>query len=304
MFTLPIVLLMIASTAAVVTADSLNNQFGKKMMKTNADMMRVNLISSLFAVVAFAVMSFFFGGLHVPSIYTVYMGIIFGLVLTFHQIFLYKALACGSYAYTMLFASCGMIIPTAMGAVFFHETINVFQCIGVACVFVMFYLTTNPEKGQKVNAKWIVFAIMVFLFNGGFGIMQRLFQEFEPGDKAQLCEFLMIAFLVLSVYSFISLCRSEKSFSAAVKIPSKIVWLSAAVGVTTAMNHQFNLYLSGILPSVIFFPIINGASVVCTILVAATIFREKYTLKQYIGLAFGFSAILLLSDVMSNFIKL
>ncbi|MBQ9922798.1 MAG: hypothetical protein IJO52_11455 [Clostridia bacterium] len=304
MFTFPIILLMVASTAAVVTADSLNNQFGKKMMKTGADMMRVNLVSSLFAVLAFAVMSFFFGGLHVPSFYTVYMGIIFGLVLTFHQIFLYKALACGPYAYTMLFAFCGMILPTAMGAVLFRETINVFQCIGIVFVLVMFYLTTNPEKGEKVNVKWLVFAVAVFFFNGGFGIMQRLFQEFETGEKAQLCEFLMIAFFVLSVYSFISLMRSEKSVSAALKIPSNIVWLSAAVGVTTAMNHQFNLYLSGVLPSVIFFPIINGASVVLTVLVAATVFREKYTVKQYIGLAFGFSAILLLSDVMSNFIKI
>ena len=304
MITLPIVLLMVASTAAVVTAESLNNQFGKNIMKTNSDMMRVTLISSLFAVIAFAVMSVFFGGLSVPSLYTVYMGIIFGFVLTFHQIFLYRALATGSYAYTMLFAACGMIIPTAMGAVVFHEQINLFQCIGIVCVFVMFYLTTNPEKGEKINAKWLIYAILVFFFNGGFGIMQRLFQEFAPGGKAQLCEFLMIAFFVLSVYSFISLLRSEKSAQGAVKAPSNIVWLSAVVGVTTAMNHQFNLYLSGVMPSVIFFPIINGASVVFTILVAATVVREKYTVKQYIGLAFGFSAILLLSDVMSNFIKL
>ena len=304
MITLPIVLLMVASTVAAVTEHSLNNQFGKKIMKTNADMMRVTLISSIFAVIAFAAMSVFFGGLSMPSLYTVYMGLIFGLILTFHQIFLYRALATGSYAYTLMFASCGMILPTAMGAVFFHEQINIFQCIGIVCVFVMFYLTTNPEKGEKINAKWLAFAIIVFFFSGGFGIMQRLFQEFAPGGKAQLCEFLMIAFFVLAVYSFISLLYSEKSAVGAVKAPLNIVWLAAVVGVTTAMNHQFNLYLSGVMPSVIFFPIINGAAVAFTILVAATIFREKYTVKQYIGLAFGFSAILLLSDVMSNFIKI
>ena len=60
---------------------------------------------------------------------------------------------------------------------------------------------------------------------------------------------------------------------------------------TFAMNF-INLKLSGLLPSQLFFPLVNGSSIVLSSLVSLFLFKEKITLKQQIGLVGGILALI------------
>ena len=298
-------LLLILTTVAVVTAESFNNYFGKKVIKTSTDITRFTFMSSIFSILTFLVVGMFTGGLQIPTLYTVGMGTLFGLVLTGFQLCLYRALKLGSFAYTTLFSSCGMLLSVGFGAVFYKESIDIFQVIGIVLILIMFYFNANPKKNENVSLKWLLFAIIVFFMNGGFGVVQKLFQECVPGDaQPQMAEFLIIAFFVLTVVSFITVSKNEKSVAKALKIDPKIIAIAAIVGIGTAINHRVNLYLVGVMDSVIFFPIANGACVIFCTLISALVFKEKYNAKQYVGLGLGVVAILLLSQVMNNFITI
>lgn len=83
-----------------------------------------------------------------------------------------------------------------------------------------------------------------------------------------------------------------------------ILCIGIVVDIGTVINHRVNIYLSGDMEIIIFFPIANGASIILCTVISALVFKEKYSAKQYAELGIGIMAILLLSDVISNFIKL
>ena len=70
--------------------------------------------------------------------------------------------------------------------------------------------------------------------------------------------------------------------------------LLAVSGVAVAFNNVINLYLSGVMPSAVFFPLVNGIGLVLGIVAGLVIFREKLTPRQWIGIACGVAATLLL----------
>jgi multidrug transporter EmrE-like cation transporter len=70
--------------------------------------------------------------------------------------------------------------------------------------------------------------------------------------------------------------------------------LFIAGGVGVALNNQINLYLSGVVASAVFFPIVNGGGLILITAASVVLFREKLTARQWLGLALGIVATLLL----------
>ena len=70
-------------------------------------------------------------------------------------------------------------------------------------------------------------------------------------------------------------------------------------GVCVAINNKFNLYLSGVMDSAVFFPIVNGGGLVLTTLVAVLLFKEKLSKKQWIGIVLGILSVVFLCNPFS-----
>ena len=69
-----------------------------------------------------------------------------------------------------------------------------------------------------------------------------------------------------------------------------------ACGACGAVNNKFNLYLSGVMDSAVFFPIVNGGGLVLTTLAAVLLFREKLSKKQWIGVLVGIASVVFLCN--------
>ena len=65
----------------------------------------------------------------------------------------------------------------------------------------------------------------------------------------------------------------------------------AAIGVCIAFNNVINLFLVGVMPSAVFFPVVNVGGLLLSILASLALFREKLSKKQWLGLAAGILAI-------------
>ena len=70
--------------------------------------------------------------------------------------------------------------------------------------------------------------------------------------------------------------------------------LIVVAGAFASVNHKLNLYLSGVMSSAVFFPIVNGGGLVLATLAALVIFREKLTKKQWCGVTIGILSVLCL----------
>jgi drug/metabolite transporter (DMT)-like permease len=129
----------------------------------------------------------------------------------------------------------------------------------------------------------------------GIGLFQKIHQA--SNYKLELKGFLTTAFIVVAVLSLIiSLIMGRKNAFSVIlnqnkKINVKPIITMIIVGATTGVVHRLNLYLAGAIPSAIFFPVVNGGSIILCTIAAFIIFKEKLQKLQWIGLIVGVVAL-------------
>ena len=234
------------------------------------------------------------------SLFTVGLALLFGIITLLQQITNMKALESGPFSYTTVIISLSTLIPTLSGYFFWNEKIAVVQIIGIVLLLVCFVLSVNNKSDNKsANIRWLLFSVSAFVCTGIIGIMQKIHQS--SIHKDELDGFLIIAFIFSFVCSGIySLLFFKKSKTDNSKKKSVLnirpVILMIISGVFVALNNKLNLYLSGVLDSAVFFPVVNGGGLLLTSVAAVVIFKEKLTIKQWAGLFIGIIAVLLICN--------
>jgi len=251
-----------------------------------------------------AVILFLWGGIGSVSLFTLLLGILFGIITSLQAVLNLKALEIGPLSYTTVIISCSTLITALSGAMFFGESIAIVQYIGIGTMLISLFLSVEKKnEGKKASAKWLIVCLLAFACSGGIGLMQKIHQSSQYKDE--LNAFLVIAFSSAFVFSALTLIvlyvtNKSKDISKNESETKSVKWLIIGNmllgGVCVAVNNKLNLYLSGVMDSAVFFPIVNGGGVALVTLAAVVIFREKLTLKQWIGIAFGVVSIVFLCN--------
>ena len=162
----------------------------------------------------------------------------------------------------------------------------------IAC----FVLSVDLKKDSQMSVKWLLAALMSFLAWGFVGVCQQVHQNSPHADELQ--GFLMWSFIFSTVifavlYLFV---RKQKGNNrkTGFNIKSRDSIGATLTGVVIGAVNIINLYLSGAMNPVIFFPIVNGGVIVLSGLAAILFFKEKLSVKQTIGLILGVAATCLL----------
>ena len=236
------------------------------------------------------------GGMGSVSLFTVLLGSLFGIVTVAQTVFNLKALEAGPMSYTTVICSFSTIISALSGAVFFEESLGASHIIGMIMMIGSFLMAVNKQPGQKTaSIRWLVYCIITFVCTGGIGIMQKVHQS--SVYKEELNGFLIIAFAVSAIASIPLLLTAPKGQKT---VDSGTMWLLAGClvlgGISIALNNKWNLYLSGVMDSAVFFPIVNGGGLVLNALAAVAVFREKPTKLQWLGILLGIASVIFLCD--------
>jgi drug/metabolite transporter (DMT)-like permease len=203
-------------------------------------------------------------------------------------------------SYTMVILYCSTVISAVSGALFWNEQIQTAHVIGIVLMLVSFVLAVKKQPGEKsVSLRWLLLSLGAFATTGGIGVMQKLHQSTQY--KLELNEFLVIAFGTATLLSalYLVILGAKKQL----KPPQqtvKVQWLLLAImvlsGVSGALCNQWNLYLSGVMDSAVFFPMVNGGGLVLTTLAAVVIFKEKLSGQQWLGVVFGIASVIFLCN--------
>lgn len=239
-------------------------------------------------------------GLPQLSTYSLLLGILFGLVTMIQSLVNIAALNVGPLAYTTVIISLATIIPALSGVIFWKESLSVLQIIGMVLMVGCFIFSVDNKKGEgkkPATVKWLIFCAIAFLCTGTIGVMQKIHQS--SAYKDELCGFLIAAFLTSAlVCAVLYLLPSKKTAAEekpAVRTGSGIYLLYCVIiGISTAGINLFNLYLSGAMPAAVFFPIVNGGSLVLVTIASLILFRERLTPRQWLGMIMGTASVLLL----------
>ena len=172
-------------------------------------------------------------------------------------------------------------------------------------------LSANGKSdGKRINLKWFILSFIAFLLTGAIGIMQKIHQTSDC--KGELSAFLVIAFVTSALISAIfALIKrggekpeknargadsAEKNAHGGKKTAIILLSIMALAGLCVAANNKFNLYLTGVLPTAIFFPVYNVGILILTTISAIFIFKERLSFKQWIGGAIGIVSVVFIRN--------
>ena len=278
----------------------LRNEFCKKEVRCAADLHIFNALYSVLSAVTLAIIALCTGSLCLPSMYTIAMGVGYGVITALCAVFTMKGLETGPLSYTNVIVSCGMVIPSLSGMLFFGESISNGQYIGIALMIVSIVCAVdNSNKGSGMSVRWLLLCLGAFLTNGLIGLMQKIHQS--SNFKGELSAFLIIAFLFSAVYSLVSAFHGCKKGQKITVMQSgrvkKLILFSVICGAGIAFCNHINMYLAGVMQAIIFYPVVNGASMLLNTIAGVALWREKLSPKQWLGLVTGGAAIILLCGI-------
>ena len=296
MESIPVLILFVITMAANLTGNMVRNYYSKSVSSTMAGYHLFNAATSLVCGVTLILLS---GGNFSLSPFTLALAILFGAVTATQQVATSAALNIGPCSYTSVIISMSTVITALSGALFFGESLRVNQLIGIAMMLGCLALSVKKDDEEKKRTvRWYGCCLVGCICSAGVGLMQKIHQGSD--FRGELTMFLIIAFVCSFVFSSVSLMLEKKKSGGNAALFDRqagmmlLLALFIAGGVGVALNNQINLYLSGVVDSAVFFPIVNGGGLILITVASVILFRERLTGKQWIGLALGIAATLLL----------
>ena len=273
--------LLLASVMLETTKNIFSNRFSKEVLKNETDIYKFNT----FLYFASFLVLLFFPGMHASG-FTVGLSVVFAAVTAASQHFAIKAFQTGPMAHTSFIQGVGLVIPTFCGVLFWQEKMSAGKLFALLVLIISMALVLDLKK-EKINLRWLVYALLSMLFIGLIGVVQTVHQM-SP-YQTELIPFLKISFFftVLLNLLFWRLGKTPSTFS----IKSSAAGQAAASGVFMGLVNMINLYLAGAMPKIIFFPIANGGLIFATLLAAVIFFRERLSKKQWVGMMCGILAL-------------
>lgn len=211
---------------------------------------------------------------------------------------LMKTLTLGPIGKTTLIVNLSMLLPMLLGVVFWEESMNICNIIGVPCVLLTLFLSV-PWKGacEKASGKWTACVLITFFLDGMLSVIQKLFLR-ACGNEHSVSFVLISAVFGLAIALAVSLIFfiKDRRFSIPVKkglFPFLV--LALIVGASTAIATMFNMLSLTVLDGVIVFPVRQGGLILLITLYGVVRYKDKFDLKTLVMLFSGLSGIILLN---------
>ena len=303
MFSLPIPLLIVLSVIASALISVLRGKYAKSYPMSGVYLWRFNFYQNIFCFLSILLIYLFSGTKFSFSVFSVLLGAALAVANILSLEGLLQAQACGSFAYTSVIVALSAIIPSMSGPVLFGEKVTVSQFAGIGLMIICIILSPGNDGGERraVNLKWLLFCTVAFVFSGAVGVVQKIHQN-NAAHKAEMPALLLTCFFVSFALSGIRLItergRMKKSGESLNKLTLAVLLFPAVSGLCFAFPHTINLFLSGRLASVVFFPTINLCPMLLTMLYAVFGFKERLTAKQWAGIAVGILSTVFVSGII------
>ena len=170
-----------------------------------------------------------------------------------------------------------------------------FQIIGMVVMLVAVAICLNVKgDGEKPTLKWIIYCTLFFIAGSALGAFFKVF------GKSNVFNEVNGMMLSASVFSAILFFLTGLIINKKRKLPTPTIEKESLIyilgsGLAGCLYVRFNLSLSAIISSAIFFPVSNGSVVMLSTVAGYLLFKEKLGKKQIFGILLGVIAIILSS---------
>ena len=223
------------------------------------------------------------------------MALAYALFTFVAQVAYIKAVAIGDFAISSLMYSCGFVLPTLLGAFLFRESVSPWQIVGLTVLILSFVLANLRQKTEKSTGMWLFLSLSAMLSSGMVGLIQKLFRASEDGGE--LDSLLTVSFLMIAVVSGALVLFQKRKEGVPTEKKDKrlaLLGLSGLLGCVIFLQNKTNLFLSGALSSMLFFPLVNGGTVVASALTDRVAFGKRIDARKGVSIVLGILGIVLI----------
>lgn len=229
-----------------------------------------------------------------------FIGYAIGFAVTYSLsiVFSFLAIKEGPLSLTSLVTSYSLLIPTIYGLIAWGEKFSALLAVGIILLIVSIFLIrfepkedgTKEEKG-RLTPKWLLYVALAFIGGGGCSAVQKGQQLAFNG--AYKNEFMIVALAITFVAIMICAIIFEKK-DVVKYIKRGIITYSVCGAANGAVNYIV-MVLSLMMPASVMFPIISAGGIVMASILSMTVYKEKLSMLQKIGLGLGVLAIIVLN---------
>lgn len=234
------------------------------------------------------------GGWLIPSTMAAFYGVLYGLNLSMFLLFKCQSIVFGPLSLSSLIGACGFIIATIFSAIYNREQMGFLQILGMCLMVVSIYMCINPEKSKmKLTTRWKVYAFFFFCSGGMIGVINKLFQA--SAAKEETDAMMLVASLTSAVIlSVVGLLINKVTGEPVPKVSYRNIKYIGLCGFVSCIYNRLNVYLAGVLPGMILFPVSNGCLIFASSILGVLFFGEKLSANQKFGIMLGFISVVLI----------
>lgn len=227
----------------------------------------------------------------------VLFGCIYGILLGVFLFTKAAALANGPVSLTTLLASMAFVIPIFFGCIVWKETVSLCQIIGIVLLSVSLCLCIRPRRGGfPLTRRWAFFTLGLFLSGGAVGILYKLFGK--SSASGEINGMILIAALVSLAVFLIGWRFSGRKREKHLNVEKRkrrflqpLLFVVAA-GAASCFYIRLNVMMSAVIPSAVFFPVVNGSLVIFSTAAGWVLFGERLSAVQLCGIGLGLIGLL------------
>lgn len=212
-------------------------------------------------------------------------GAIYGVTQTLFVLFKTAAMNSGPVSVTTLIGNCSLLVSVFVCFALWGEPITPADGLGLLILLLGITLSTYKKSEGKMTLRWRILSLLFLVTAAGVGIVFKAFSKSaDPTAAGDMM--LTSAIVMLVLYTLISLILGGVMPTAA-DGGGRFALLAALCGVMSCAYNRLNIYLSGVLDGIVFFPLFNGGVVILSALLAVLLLGERPCLRQWLGILTG-----------------
>lgn len=192
-----------------------------------------------------------------------------------------------------------MIIPAAVFMFLEPENaFSIYKVIGIALALVAVYLSSKKDKAHQIDKRYFYLPLILFIGSGTIDLLIGYAESHLMQSSSEILLFTPGIFLVAGVLGTAVLIYRYR-----VKKDIRWQWKDVLGGLILGLINYSSLYFilkamnSKMLDPSIFFPVNHMGIIAAGTIVGLLVFKERISLINWIGIALGFIAILLMTWV-------
>lgn len=295
-------ILLLLSISAASANNYLLHKFSNRGLDGGSGILLFNAAVSSVWIILLGITSFAFDGCLNINCGAVLWGILYGAVMSAFLLCKMQAMSTGPVSLTAFVGNSSLLISTAFGVFILKEGATPIQIIGVILLIIALFMVASPEN-NTAKKSWKFWCSAFFVCAAATGIIFKLHQRSE---YAANINGMMFAAAIASaiIFGISSLITAKKENKPLAPLPKSCIPYLIGCGAVSCIYNRLNIFLTGEIPSVIFYPVFNGTVLLISSLVGVAAFKEHLKKSQTIGIILGFIALVLASGTGDALFKL